>query len=251
MGSKADKTRKQRVCELWSRDLDSEVKMLMRKIIYTVFSWFSFDGQLFLSTIRKDINVAWSNNFFIFFSTFSMRVVECCRFLSPWGFAGLTGARLHVCISFQMNQYVLAINTLVQFLSLWALNTFSVVLCQSQMCRSNKQIFWVHEVNGITSWTDLFLSQFSWAQPRACRPGVGLPRLTQRTVRKWFTFALRFVHDSETHCTQRTVAEDVILVYVLCWKWCCVSHSLREEWLTGRGVDSRSATVLLKIALCC
>ena len=41
--------------------LHNEVKMLMQKIIYTVFSWFSFDGHLFISTITKDINVAWSN----------------------------------------------------------------------------------------------------------------------------------------------------------------------------------------------
>ena len=43
--------------------------------------------------------------------------------------------------------------------------------------------------------------------------------LTQRTVRTWFSFVLWFVHDSRTYCTQRTDAEDVILVQVLCWKW--------------------------------
>ena len=58
------------------------------------------------------------------------------------------------------------------------------------------------------SWTDLFLSQFSWAQLWACLPGVGLPPLTQRTV-----------------------TEDVILVHLLCWKWRCVTHSLRAEEL--------------------
>ena len=42
----------------------------------------------------------------------------------------------------------------------------------SWMCRSNEQIFWVNKVNGIT---DFFLSRFSWAQPRACRPEVELP----------------------------------------------------------------------------
>ena len=55
-----------------------------------------------------------------------------------------------------------------------------VVLCQSRTCRSNERIFWVNEVNGITSWTDSFLSQFSWAQPRACRPGVVLPHAACR-----------------------------------------------------------------------
>ena len=126
--------------------------------------------------------------------------------------------------------------------------SFKHILCSVvRTCRSNEQIFWVNKVNGITSRTDLFLSQFSWAQPRACWPGVELPRLTQRTVRTWFTFVLWFVHDSQTYCTQRTVAEDVILVHVLCWKWRCVSQSLTQ----GRGVDSRSVTVLLKLALSC
>ena len=41
--------------------------------------------------------------------------------------------------------------------------------CRSRTCRSNDRIFWVNEVNEITSRTDLFLSQFTWAQPRACR----------------------------------------------------------------------------------
>ena len=43
------------------------------------------------------------------------------------------------------------------------------------------------------------------------------------------------------------VAEDVVLVHVLCWKWRCVTHPLTQ----GRGVDSRLVTVLLKLALCC
>ena len=120
-------------------------------------------------------------------------------------------------------------------------------LCRSRTCRSDEQIFWVNVVNGIISWTNSFLSQFSWAQPQACRPGVELPRLIQRTVRMWFTFALWFVHDSQTYCTQRTDAENVILVHILCWKWRCVTHPLTQ----GRGVDSRPVTVLLKLALCC
>ena len=46
--------------------------LLMQKIIYTDFSWLSFDGHLFLSTIGKDINVAlrkwrWNKVFFLLF----------------------------------------------------------------------------------------------------------------------------------------------------------------------------------------
>ena len=36
-----------------------------------------------------------------------------------------------------------------------------VVLCRLQTCCSNERIFSVNEVNGITSWTDSFVSQFS------------------------------------------------------------------------------------------
>ena len=105
----------------------------------------------------------------------------------------------------------------------------SLVLCRSQTCRSNKRIYPVNEVNGITWWTDSFLFQFSWAQPWSCRPGV---ELTQRTVRTWFSFTLWFVHDSRTYCRQRTDAEDVILVQVLCWKWRCVTHPGQRRWFT-------------------
>ena len=76
--------------------------------------------------------------------------------------------------------------------------------CRSRTCRSNERIFSVNEMNGITSWTDSFLSQLSWVQPQSCRPGVELPRLTQRTVRTWF---------SSTYCAES----------------CAVSHSARAE----------------------
>ena len=49
------------------------------------------------------------------------------------------------------------------------------------------------------------------------------------------------------HSLMIRIAEDVVLIHVLCWKWRCVSQSLTQ----GRGVDSRSVTVLLKLALCC
>ena len=71
----------------------------------------------------------------------------------------------------------------------------------------------------------------SWIFCKRCSQRAGGDSLacTQRTVRTWFTFALWFVHDSRTYCTQRTVAEDVILVHALCLKWRCVSHSVRTE----------------------
>ena len=125
----------------------------------------------------------------------------------------------------------------------------SVVLCRSWTCCSNKQICWVNEVDGITSWTDSFLSQFSWAQPRACRPGVGLPWLTQRTVRTWFTFMLWFVHDSWTYCTQNCCwgrdwgrdSRSRTVLKVLCNS---LTHSGQRSWFTF-------SNVLQKLALCC
>ena len=74
-------------------------------------------------------------------------------------------------------------------------------------------------------------------------------------LRTWITFALSLNHrERDSAGRSRTtdsliihVAEDVILIHVLCWQWRCVTHSLTQ----GRGVDSRSVTVLLKLALCC
>ena len=89
----------------------------------------------------------------------------------------------------------------------------------------------------------------SWifGERRSQRAGGDSFACTRRIVRTWFTFVLWFIHDLQTYCTQRTVTEDMILVHALCWKWHCVTHSLTQ----GRGVDSRSVTLLLKLALCC
>ena len=102
------------------------------------------------------------------------------------------------------------------------------------------------ERNHFMNWFIPFSVQLSSA---ASMPAGSLTAVTasQRSVRTWFRFALWFVHDSRTYCTQRTIAEDVILVHVLCWKWRCVTQPLTQ----GRGVDSRPVTVLLKLALCC
>ena len=93
--------------------------------------------------------------------------------------------------------------------------------------------------------TDLFLSQFSWAQPWSCRPRVELPWLTENckdvilvraVIRSWFANLLH----TENWRWGRDSRSRTVLKVALC-------HSLTQ----GRGVDSRSVTVLLKLALCC
>ena len=108
----------------------------------------------------------------------------------------------------------------------------SLVLCRSRTCRSNKQIFWVNEVNGITSWTDLFLSHFSqewncsdslvnlWqtTQP-AC--GQGLTRLHTENCR-WFSF---------TYCTESGAVS--------------LTHSVHRSWFTFSNRTAKISSVLL------
>ena len=159
-----------------------------------------------------------------------------------------------------------------------------VVLCRLQMCRLNKQILWVNELNGITSWTDLFLSQFSWAQPRACASPAhrelwgGYSRLrcdsfmiSELTAHRelWGGYSRSrcdsfMISESTAHrelwggysrsrCDSFMISESTahrelslrrrILIHILCWEWRRVTQ--------GRGVDSLSVTVLLKLALCC
>ena len=67
----------------------------------------------------------------------------------------------------------------------------------------------------------------------------------------WFSAGniIQVVRDLRSRCNSLMIrlAEDMILVHVPCQKWRCVSQSLTQ----GIGVNSRSVTVLLKLALCC
>ena len=118
------------------------------------------------------------------------------------------------------------------------------------------------EQNHFMNWFVLFFSSVELSREHAhrewnCRdslmnlrrttqPACNLLACTQRTVRTWFNFALWFIHDLQTYCTQRT---DVILVHVLCRKWRCVTHSLthsgQRSWFTFSNRTAKISAVLL------